>query len=294
MARILLRLLLALAALCTSAAHADVAAVDDAGRTVHLAAPARRIASLAPHLTELLFAIGAGRQLTAATEYSDYPAAAKSIPRVGGLAGIDLEALVATRPDLVVAWQSGTSQAQLDAIERLGIPVFRSEPRTLDDVATTMERLGRLTGHDPEAGAGATAFRARVDSLRSMYASRTPVRVFYQVWSQPLMTVGGTHLISHVVALCGGRNVFASLTLLAPTIDPESVIAADPQLIITASGDGTRTAELAMWAQWPGIAAVRHRRYLVLDPGVITRHTPRILDGAEAACRAIDAARADR
>ena len=271
---------------------AAIAVRDDTGREVGVEAPAHRIVSLAPHITELLFEIGAGDAIVAATEYSDYPEAARRLPSVGGLGGIALERIVALKPDLVIAWQSGTAQAQLDALVRLGIPVFRSEPHTLADVATTLERLGRLTGHAREASNKVGEFRGKVAALRATYAARAPVRVFHQVWNNPLMTIGGPHLITSVIELCGGRNVFASVGMLAPTIDAEAVIAADPQLIVTASENGDRRNDVAQWSRWTSVSAVRHHRYLFLDPALITRHTPRILIGAEALCRAIDAARA--
>ncbi len=267
---------------------------DDAGRKIRLEAPARRIISLAPHVTELLFEIGAGDAIVAATEYSDYPEAAKRLPRVGGLAGIALERVVAAKPDLVIAWQSGTAQAQIEALGRLGIPVFRSEPHALADVATTLERFGALTGHVRQASARAEEFRRKVAALRDTHASRALVRVFYQVWNNPLMTIGGPHLITSVIELCGGRNVFASVGMLAPTIDAEAVIAADPQLIVTAAESGNQRNDIAQWSRWTSVSAVRNRRYLFLDPVLITRHTSRILIGAEALCRAIDAVRADR
>ena len=275
----------------------NVAAItvrDDTGREIRLDAPARRIVSLAPHVTELLFEIGAGDAIVAATEYSDYPEAAKRLPRVGGLAGIALERIVAAKPDLVIAWQSGTAQAQIDALSRLGIPVFRSEPHTLADVTSTLESFGALTGHVHEASAKADEFRRKVDALRETYASRAPVRVFYQVWNNPLMTVGGPHLITSVIELCGGRNVFAPIGMLAPTIDVEAVIAADPQLIVTAAESGKQRNDIAQWSRWTSVSAVRHQRYLFLDPVLITRHTSRILIGAQALCRAIDAVRGDR
>lgn len=282
--------------LCLAACSQGIAAVavrDDSGLEVRLEAPARRIVSLAPHLTELLFDIGAGDAVVAASDYSDYPEAARRLPRVGGLAGIDLERIVALRPDLVVAWQSGTAQGQLAALDRLGIHVFRSEPHTLADVASTLERLGTLTGHAQQASGQADAFRRKVAALRATYATRSPVRVFYQVWNNPLMTIGGPHLITQVIDLCGGRNVFASVGMLAPTVNVEAVIAADPQLIVTAAESGNQSSDIALWSRWTGVSAVRHRRYLFLDPGLITRHTPRILTGAEAMCHAIQDARSD-
>jgi len=270
---------------------AAVAVRDDAGFEVRLAQPARRIVSLAPYTTELLYEIGAGDRVVGAEPYSDYPDAARRIPRVGGLSGIDVEAIVALRPDLVIAWLSGTSKAQIEQLVRLGIPVFRSEPHTFDDVTETLARFGILTGRVDAAQADAARFRTRLDALRDAYSHRAPVRVFYQVWNKPLMTVGGPQLITQAIALCGGRNVFDTLQALAPTVDPEAVIASDPQLIVTASTRSEHAADLAQWERWSGVSAVRARRYLFLDPALISRHTSRILVGTETLCRAIDDAR---
>lgn len=267
---------------------------DDAGHDVRLPAPALRIASLAPHLTELLYEIGAGDRLVAATAYSDYPVEATTIPRIGGLAGIDDEALVAAHVDLVVAWGSGTGAPELARIRRLGIPVFVDEPRTLDDVAATIERLGALTGRTTPAAAVAASFRARVAALRSTYGSRAPVRVFYQVWGDPLMTVGGPQPITRIIELCGGVNVFAALRTPAPTVDVEAVIHADPELIVTALESDDHRADIARWQRWAGVRAVRERHWLFVDPAVVTRPSSRLLVGAERICRAIDAVRASR
>jgi iron complex transport system substrate-binding protein len=284
--------------ICACALHvpalADVVVRDDAGREVRLRKPAERVISLAPHATELLFEVHAEDAIVGATEYSDYPAAAKRLPRVGGLGSIDVERIVALKPDLVVAWRSGTPEAQLAAIERFGIAVFRSEPRSLDDIATSLERLGRLTGHADAGEHAATGFRQRIEALRATYARREPVRVFYQVWSSPLMTIGGPHVITSVIELCGGRNVFGSLAALAPTVDPEAVVARDPELIVTATGTHARTVDESEWSRWSGVAAVKKRRYLFIDPDLITRSTSRIVDGAMLLCRAIDRVRSER
>jgi len=288
----------AICAICVAAAiapaRADVVASDDAGRELRLRAPAKRVISLAPHATELLYAVHADDTIAAVTEYSDYPAAASRLPRVGGLGSIDIEGIVASKPDLVVAWRSGTPETQLAAIERFGIAVFRSEPRSLDDIATSLERLGRLTGHANDGDRAAREFRGRIESLRATYAQRPPVRVFYQVWGSPLMTIGGPHVITRVIEVCGGRNVFAALDALAPTVDPEAVVAADPELIVTAAGTDGRIVDEARWARWSGMTAVKRKRYLFIDPDLITRSTPRIADGAALLCRAIEAVRAAR
>ncbi len=211
---------------------AAVSAIDDAGTTVTLAQPATRVISLAPHITEQLFAIGAGDRIVGTTEYADFPPAAAAIPRVGRAHSLDLERIAALRPDLIVIWGSGFPPAMIASVERLGVPVFVSEPHSLGDVARSLERLGVLTGSDGTTAAA--QFNAKVDALRARYSGRAPVRVFYQVWSAPLMTLSGRHVISEAIELCGGRNVFAGLLPVAPQVSTEAVLAADPQIIITA------------------------------------------------------------
>ena len=274
---------------CTSGLALTVQ--DDAGHPIVLAAPARRVISLAPHATELLFDVGAGETVVGVSDFSDFPAAAQSLPRIGGAQGLDLERIAGLNPDLVVAWTSGNSARALEALERLGIAVYRSDPESLEAVAMNLERLGILTGHAQTGTDVARAFRARIAALGARYSRLTPVTVFYQVWDKPLMTIGGAHLISDVIRLCGGRNIFASLKSPAPTVDAESVISSNPQVIVVASDEQRGPAELARWEEWPGLAAIRHRDLVILDPALITRGTPRIADGAERLCAAIDVAR---
>jgi iron complex transport system substrate-binding protein len=280
--------------LAAGAAQAEVRVTDDYGKAVVLAAPARRVVSLAPHLTELMYAAGAGGRLVGALQYSDYPPAAKRLPRVGSEAQIDLEALLALRPDLVIAWpQSGSTRA-VERIAALGIPVFRSEPRTLDGIAKTLETLGRLAGTERAAGAAAAAFRARAARLARTYSSLPTVRVFYEVWDHPLMTVNGDHVISKVMRLCGGENVLADLPALAPAIDRELVLRADPEVIVASGVDGRRPAWLDDWKAFPALAAVRRANLYTIRPELLQRHTPRLLDGAAELCRILRRVRAKR
>lgn len=277
-----------------TAAGAPVSVRDDVGRSVVLAEPARRIVSLAPHATELLFAAGAGDRVVGAVEYSDYPDAAKAVPRVGGYEGLDLEAVIALAPDLVVAWTTGNPAAQVQRLRDLGLVVFESEPRRISDIPDSLERLGRLAGTGAFAAQAAHAFRERYARLQRTYAGRAPVRVFYQIWDRPLMTVNGTHLISDVMRVCGARNVFAELPVLAGKVSPEAVIAADPEVII-ASGMGARRPEwLAKWRRWPRLAAVQRDNLFSIPPELIQRHTPRLLRGAEQLCTVVEAARTRR
>jgi iron complex transport system substrate-binding protein len=273
------------------AAQAEVRVVDDYGHTVLLAAPARRVVSLAPHLTELMYAAGAGERMAGALAYSDYPPAARKLPRVGSEAAIDLEALVALRPDLVVAWPNAGSVRAVERIASLGIPVFRSEPRELEDIARTLETLGRLAGTEPEARAAARAFRARAAHLAERYGGRPRLRVFYQVWDRPLITVNGDHVISKAMRLCGGVNVMAELPGIAPEIDRERVLRADPQVIVASGEDGGRPAWLDAWKAFPNLAAVRAGHLYAIRPELLQRHTPRLLDGAEELCRILEGAR---
>jgi iron complex transport system substrate-binding protein len=280
--------------LAACAAHAEVRVTDDYGKPVVLDAPARRVVSLAPHLTELMYAAGAGERMVGAVQYSDYPIAAQRLPRIGSEASIDLEALVALSPDLVVAWPNAGSARAVERIAALGIPVFRSEPRALEDIARTLETLGRLAGTESTATAAANAFRARAAAIARRHAARARVRVFYQVWDRPLVTVNGDHVISKVMRLCGGENVMADLPALAPEIDRERVLRADPEAIVASGADGGRPPWLDAWRAFPGLAAVRGDNLYAIRPELLQRHTPRLLDGADELCRILEAVRARR
>jgi iron complex transport system substrate-binding protein len=280
--------------LVSALVRAEVRVTDDYGREVRLAGPAQRVVSLAPHLTELMYAAGAGVRLVGALEYSDYPPDATRLPRVGSEAAIDLEALVALQPDLVIAWPNAGSSRAVERIAALGIPVFRSEPRELEDIARTMETLGRLAGTEAAAGAAAGAFRERAARIERAYAHRPRVRVFYQVWDRPLITVNGDHVISKAMRLCGGENVLAALPALAPEIDRELVLRADPEAIVASGADGTRPAWLDDWQAFPALAAVRLANLYAIRPELLQRHTPRLLEGAEELCRILEAVRRKR
>ena len=289
MMKVLFALLFALVAV---PATADIRVTDDAGRAVVLAAPAQRIVSLAPHVTELLYAAGAGAKVVGVVQYSDYPEAAKALPRVGGYTAVDMEAVVALKPDLVIAWKSGNRNQQYDRLEKMGIPVFVNEPRSLDDVARSLETFGRLAATPTEAGMAAAAFRARRDALAARYAQRPPVEVFYQIWNRPLMTINGKHLISDVMALCGGHNVFADLPILAPTVTEEAVLAAAPQAIVASGMGDSRPEWLDSWRRWTALPAVARDNLFFIPPELLQRHTPRILDGATRLCEQLEQARA--
>ncbi|AJY14400.1 cobalamin-binding protein [Burkholderia dolosa] len=278
--------------------HADVTALDDAGHTVTLPAPARRVISLAPHATELVYAAGGGAKLVGTVAYSDYPPAARAVPRVGDNKAVDLERIAALKPDLIVVWRHGNAERQTDALRALHIPLFFSEPKHLDDVSSSLRRLGTLLGTQPAADAAAAAFSRDIAALRARYAARAPVTLFFQVWDRPLTTLNGAHLINDVIALCGGRNVFASLKPLAPAVTDEAVLAADPEAIVTTSAGATRSDEplpsLARWRAWPALTAVARNNLFAIDGDLLTRPSPRIAQGAAELCEDLDTARARR
>lgn len=280
-------------------AYASISVIDDAGDRVTLAAPARRVIALSPHAVELVYAAGGGAKLVGAVSYSDYPSAAKTLPRVGDNNALDLERIVALRPDLVIVWRHGNDERQLDRLRALGIALYHSEPRKIDDVATDLTALGTLLGTASQADAAAAEYRTNVAALRARYAKRAPVAVFYEVWDDPLMTLNGTHVVSDIIALCGGRNVFAQLAPLVPTVSTEAVVAADPEAIVT-TGQGPAPAGaplpdgLAAWRAWPRMTAVARGNLFALDGDLINRPGPRLVQGAAQLCRDLDLARARR
>ena len=291
---VLLTLILGMSCGLSTPSAAAVELSDDAGNLIRLAQPAQRIVSLAPHITELLFAAGAGSQIVGVVAYSDFPPEAKSLPQVGGFTKVDLEAVAALKPDLVVAWKSGNRDIHLDRLRALGIAIFINEPRSLDDVARSLTQFGQLAGTEAVASEAAQAFRTRHATLAARYRDRPPVSTFYQIWDRPLMTINDEHLIADVVRLCGGRNVFGSLGTLAPTVGVEAVLAANPEAIV-ASGMGLARPEwLDQWKRWPGLAANANGHLFFIPPDILQRHTPRILDGATRLCEQLESVRERR
>lgn len=284
--------LLACAAATVQAAPVTV--VDDAGRKVTLKAPAQRVISMAPHATELLFAAGGGARVVGAMNYSDYPEAAKSIPLVGSNSQIDMERVLALRPDLIVVWHTGNTARQIAQIESLGVPVFHSEPRRLAQVAENIERLGRLLGTVPAAQAAAGAYRAKLAGLEARYGKRPPVTVFYQIWDQPLYTLNDAQIASDAIRVCGGRNVFGGLKVVAPEVSLEAVIAADPEAIMAGKRYDPANPGLKLWEPYRSMTAVKRGNLLTVDGELLTRPGPRTIDEAQQLCEALDAVRGRR
>ena len=282
-----LRALFAAAIVFVSASttvSATVSVVDDSGNTVTLAAPAQRIVSLAPHATELLFAAGAGKQVVGVSEYSDFPAAAKQLPSVGGSGQLDIERILSLKPDLIVAWSSGNNRRQLARLRKLGLTVFESEPRNFEAIADSIERLGALVGRD-EGQLQAQQFRQQVQTLEQHYAGRSSVTVFYQIWSAPLMTLNDAHIVSQAIKLCGGVNVFGQLKPLVPTISREAVLTANPDVIIVSD---EKVNGLERWRSFKRMQAVASGNLMTIDGGMMNRAGPRVIEATRTLCQQID------
>ena len=288
-----MRSAIALLALVGGVAQAAITVRDDAGNSVTLARPAQRVIAMAPHITELLFAAGGGDRVVGAMNYSDYPEAAKRVPLVGSDAQIDLERVIALRPDLLVVWQTGNTERQLSQLKSLNIPLFYSEPKKLDEVATSLTRLGQLMGTDAAAQAAARDYRQKLAKLTATYAQRPQVRVFYQIWEKPLFTLNGEHIVSDALRVCGGANVFAGMKVTAPSVGVEAVLQENPEAIIGGERhDGQ--AGINIWKPYQGMLAVRRGNLFMLDSELLVRATPRIADGIAALCDRLETARRRR
>lgn len=272
-------------------ASAELFFTDDLGKKITLPRPAKRIVSLAPHITENLFAAGAGQYIVGVVAYSDYPPAANKIKQIGSYKKIDIEAVVALKPDIIIAWGSGNDELQIEQFRKLGIPIYVEDPRKIQDIADSIEDYGRMVNNMREAIEVAQEFRLRYRDIRRKYSARTKLRGFYQVWNKPLITINDQHLITDVMRICSIENMYGELTQLAPRITVESVLEKDPQMII-ASGMGEAKPEwLDDWKKWDKLQAVQYNNLFFIPPAMIQRHAPRILDAAERLCEQAEEAR---
>jgi iron complex transport system substrate-binding protein len=275
-----------------AAAAQTVQVMDGRGVTVRLAQPARRIITLTPHLTELSFAAGAGAHLAGVARFSNYPEAARRLPVISDAGQFDPELLLTLQPDLVLAWKNGTPAAVVARLESIGLPVFVAEFSRLEDIARGIDAIATLAGTLSEGARARNAYNAGLQALRARHYSGAPVRVFYEIWPQPLMTINDAHIISDVIALCGGVNVFGKLRPLTPEVSREALLAARPEVALGGSSAEAATGFAARWAGLPpplNAIPVHH-----IPPDLIQRPTPRLLEGARLVCADLDAVRAAR
>jgi len=287
-----LSLILMLATLGVSQTVFSIEVRDDEGSLVQLDESAQRIISLAPSLTELLYAAGAGDKLVGVVEYSDYPEAAKALPIIGRYDMLDMEKILQLQPDLVVAWQTGNPRASVNRLRELGLTVYIAEPKRLESIPSHIRRLATLAGTEELAESVIEEFETKLAILSENYRTKTPVRIFYQVWDRPLISAGGNELINDIIELCGGVNIFANIELVAPKVSVESVLIRNPQTIVASGMDIERPEWLDEWLKWEQLSAVSTSSLFFVPPELLQRHTPRALVGAELMCEQIDETRA--
>lgn len=254
-------------------------------------AQAERIISLAPSLTELVFSAGAGDKLVGAVSFSNYPAAANEINQVGHYDSLNLERIIELNPDLILAWASGNKPQDIARLQNMGFRVLVRDTQQLDDIPNLIEEIGRLTDQTDTARTEAERLRQQLNYLRAQYQDKSPVKVFYQVWNQPLITVNGEQFIGQAMALCGGINVFADQMALAPHVSREAVINANPDLILLGGMGEVQQAWLRSWQDLTFLTAQQTNQIFMLNADQYQRPTARLIDGLADLCRLIDQTR---
>lgn len=287
----LLRLLLLFFILIAQKSLAAIEVIDDNGDKLKIANVAQRIISLSPNTTEILFHIGAGTKIVGADEYSNYPKQANDILRVNNHAAANYELILSLKPDVVIAWQSGNGEKIISRIRELGIPVFVVETGSLEEIPNLYRRLGQLSGYEKQSNIQAEKFSSGLNQLRKTYSSREVIRLFYQIWNEPLMTLNGDHMVTDMIELCGGVNIFSDAAALVPYVNIESVLAADPQVIISGGKGKNDLLDSGFWDQWPSITAVKNQHLYAIPSDLLQRHSDRILEGTRLMCEYIDLVR---
>lgn len=276
---------------CNNAENSSAKSIkisDDAGKSITLTKPAQRIISLAPNITEILFAIGAGKNIVGVSDASDYPAAAKKIPIVANAVDLNLEAIIALHPDLIVAWQGGNPTAQLLELKKFGIPVYCARFENSSDITRTMTNLATLTGNEAYAGPIIKKIQNQFRQLRAQYGRKPKLTVFYQLWQTPLLTINQHSIINKIITMCAGINIFANTRGAAPEVGVESVLEKNPQIIITSEN---KSNWQAYWRAWPQILAVKNHNLFSIPADLIERPGPRLVTGAQMLCMDLELAR---
>ncbi len=250
----------------------------------------QRIIALAPHITELLYAVGAGEQLVAVSDYSDYPAAANRLPKVAGYQGIDLEAVLALRPDLIIAWRAAPATAELQRLQQLGIRIVYSDPQTLQGIIDEVRHLGELTGKKQQALQLADKLTLKLQELTGRYSAKMAVPVFFAMDTELLTTVAANSMVQQILALCGADNPFAVMPNDYPRVSLEQVLHSQPELIIQA-GTAAMPANFSYWQRFRMIPAVKKKQFLAVNADELYRMTPRTFDAAAAVCEGVEQVR---
>lgn len=269
-----------------------IAYADDDTDNINKVKKAERIIALSPHSVEMLFAMGAGDKIIATTEYSDYPAPAKNIERIGGYQGILIERVLELNPDLIIIWQSGNKSEQSAQLKKLGFKLYFSNPTTLSSIANELLDLGELVGHQAQATQLANQFTQHLVKVKKRYAEKNPVKTFYQLWPAPLQTAAGNSWIQHMIKICQGDNIFNDAVNDYPKVSLENVVLRSPEVFIIPKANKQQIPDDINWQQWPELPAVKNNQLYYLNADLLHRASPRVLDGLDALCESIDKARA--
>ncbi len=269
-------------------AFSNITEIDDLKRKITLAEPAKRIISLAPNITELLFHIGAGGNIVGVDEFSNYPDEAKTITRVNNHALVNYELILSLQPDLIFSWSSGNGYEIVQRLDELKLPVFVIEVTKLPHIPELLKKLGRLTDKTFESKRAAANFYEKLGHLNKLYGDKKRVKTFYQIWDEPIMTLNGEHLVSDVIKICGGVNIFATSSPLVPRVNIETIMKFDPEVIITSGTHERLESWKKTWSRWKNITAVKGGHLYLLPPDLIQRATYRTLDGATYMCKYLD------
>jgi iron complex transport system substrate-binding protein len=288
--QVALFLLIGLLILALPASANPTCVHDDTNQTV-CAQQAQRVLVLAPHLTEIVDFVGGMSKVIAVDGSSNFPESVNTLPKLGNPWMLSAESILARKPDLVLVWQSGISMQVVAQLRKAGVPVFVSEPKKIEQVATTMRRVSKLLGTEQGSASRIDDWLQQFEALRAKYRGRTQVPVFYQVWGQPLMTLGGQHAVSEVIGLCGGRNVFGDLPNLAAQVSVEGVLKRKPEVLLASGSGRDHQGFVVQWSAWPQMPAVKRNQVYTLPNDILVRNGPRLIQAAKLVCAHIEQAR---
>jgi vitamin B12 transport system substrate-binding protein len=247
---------------------------------------AERVVSLAPSLTEIMLELDAGDLLVGLLDGGERPSAVKHLPSVGNFGRLELESLLQLQPDLVLLWPDSISLSQRQQLQQLGVPVLVAEPRKLAELAEQFVEIGTRVGRAEQGRHLQQRFNTGLAELRQRYRRERPLRLFYQVWDVPLYTLGGGQIISDALGVCGAENIFADLTLPAPQVSVEAVLARNPEVILA----GVQQ-QLDAWNIWPALAAVEREQLWLLPDAGLERPSFQMLGALEQLCERLAGAR---
>src|SRR5258708_4311363 len=270
----------------TSSTAAPISLQDDLGRKVELKQPAQRIVALAPFLTEIAFAVGAGERVVGASAYSDYPPEATKLPAVSSAAGFDVERIAALAPDLALVWRDSMRAGDVELLERMGVAVFVANARRLEDVPRLLRIVGKLAGRD--ASAMVQSFERELRQVRAEFSGRRRLTAFLEIWNRPLTTIAGRHFMNEALEACGAVNVFADLEGVAPVVECEEVYARDPEVVVGVASAAGEEEFRANWRARATLAAVKNDRLVFVDADALQRPTPRTPQAIRGLCGRLD------